>query len=312
MKIRLLNTLPRALRIFLICSAVGWSISTGLQASEAEHANDKTKGAKAVFMSNNMAQSAGVLTHKVQGGRLKITTTVYGNIVTDPASLSHIRARFDGMITKVNGNLGSKVKKGETLAVVESNASLKSYPVAAPFSGTVIARHANEGELSNGQVLFSIASYDDVWAQLKVFPKQLPVITEQQSVQLNLSGATLNTSIHHILPSPKEKPYVLAYAKIDNTSGRWPVGIAIKGLVTTKDVDVAMILPKSAIQEYAGTSVAFVKEGDQYHPRAVTLGKQDKVNIEVLSGLRIADRVVSQNSYLFKADLEKSEAGHEH
>ena len=95
-------------------------------------------------------------------GALSCCTTVYGNVVTDPASLSHIRARFDGMVTKVNANLGNKVKKGETLAVVESNESLKSYPVAAPFSGTVIARHANEGELSNGQVLFSIANYDDV------------------------------------------------------------------------------------------------------------------------------------------------------
>ena len=106
-------------------------------------------------------------------GSLNITPTVYGNIVTDPSSLSHVRARFDGMVTKVNANLGNKVKKGETLAVVESNESLKSYPVAAPFSGTVIARHANEGELSSVLVLFSIANYADVWAQLKIFPQQL-------------------------------------------------------------------------------------------------------------------------------------------
>jgi membrane fusion protein, heavy metal efflux system len=237
---------------------------------------------------------------------------VYGNIVTDPASLSHVRARFDGMVTKVNANLGNKVKKGETLAVVESNESLKSYPVTAPFSGTVIARHANEGELSNGQVLFSIANYDDVWAQLKIFPQQLSDIAEQQPVQLSLSGAALDTTILHILPSPDEKPYVLAYAKIANTSGRWPVGAAIKGLITINKLDVAMMVPKTSIQEFEGASVVFVKEGDEYRPVPVTLGLQDSFNIEVLSGLHIADVIVSQNSYLFKADLEKSEAGHDH
>ena len=215
------------LLVFIVCSALGLFSSTTIQASEGEHGKEEAHKDERVFMADSMAQKMGVMTQSVQTGSLNITTTVYGNIVTDPASLSHVRARFDGMVTKVNANLGNKVKKGETLAVVESNESLKSYPVAAPFSGTVIARHANEGELSNGQVLFSIANYDDVWAQLKIFPQQLSDIAEQQPAQLSLSGAALDTTIQHILPSPDEKPYVLAYAKIGNTSGQWPVGAAI-------------------------------------------------------------------------------------
>ncbi len=300
------------LLVFIVCSALGLFSSTTIQASEGEHGKEESHKDERVFMSDSMAQKMGVVTQSVQTGSLNITTTVYGNIVTDPASLSHVRARFDGMVTKVNANLGNKVKKGETLAVVESNESLKSYPVAAPFSGTVIARHANEGELSNGQVLFSIANYDDVWAQLKVFPQQLSDIAAQHPVQLSLSGAALDTTIQHILPSPDEKPYVLAYAKIANTSGQWPIGAAIKGLVTINKLDVAMMVPTTSVQEFEGASVVFVKEGDEYRPVPVTLGQQDDHNIEVLSGLHIADVIVSQNSYLFKADLEKSEAGHDH
>ena len=300
------------LLVFIVCSALGLFSSSAIQASEGEHGKVEAHKDERVFMSDSMAQKMGIMTQSVQTGSLNITTTFYGNIVTDPASLSHVRARFDGMVTKVNANLGNKVKKGETLAVVESNESLKSYPVAAPFSGTVIARHANEGELSNGQVLFSIANYDDVWAQLKVFPQQLLDIAEQQPVQLSLSGAALDTTIQHILPSPDEKPYVLAYAKIANTSGQWAVGAAIKGLVTINTLHVAMMVPKASIQEFEGASVVFVKEGDEYRPVPVVLGRQDNHNIEVLSGLHIADVIVSQNSYLFKADLEKSEAGHDH
>jgi cobalt-zinc-cadmium efflux system membrane fusion protein len=300
------------LLIFIMCSVIALLSSSPLYASEGEHGEEDIHDAEFVLMSDSMAQKMGVMTQRVQAGQLNITTTVYGNAVTDPASLSHIRARFDGMVTRVNANLGNKVKKGQTLAVVESNESLKSYPVAAPFSGIVIARHANEGELSNGQVLFSIANYDDVWAQLKVFPQQLSNIAEQQHVQLSLSGVTLDTTIHHILPSPDERPYVLAYAKIDNTTGQWPVGAAIKGLVTISTLDVAMMIPKASIQKFEGASVVFIKEGDEYHPVPVTLGQQDSINIEVLSGLHTEDVIVSQNSYLFKADLEKSEAGHDH
>ncbi|GAA6182760.1 efflux RND transporter periplasmic adaptor subunit [Aliiglaciecola sp. NS0011-25] len=300
------------LLIFIMCSVFTLLVSSPINASEGEHRDLETHDAEFVLMSDSMAQKMEVMTQSVKAGQLNITTTVYGNVVTDPASMSHIRARFDGIVTKVNVNLGNKVKKGQILAVVESNESLKSYPVIAPFSGIVIARHANEGELSNGQVLFSIANYNDVWAQLKLFPQQLSDIAEQQSVQLSLSEAKLNTTINHIIPSPDEKPYVLAYAKIDNTSGRWPVGAAIKGQVVTSSLNVAMMVPKAAIQEFEGASVVFVKEGNKYHSVPVTLGQQDNINIEVLSGLHIADVIVSQNSYLIKADLEKSEAGHDH
>ncbi|MFT4941201.1 MAG: cobalt-zinc-cadmium efflux system membrane fusion protein [Paraglaciecola sp.] len=314
MNVQPLNRKLTTLLFVLICNTLGLLISLPSLAlgSEISHENEEIHDGEFVLMPDKMAQSVGVVTQKVQAGRLNITMRVYGNIVTDPASLSHIRARFDGLVTQVNTNLGNKVKKGATLALVESNESLKSYPVAAPFSGIVIARHANEGELSNGQVLFSIANYEGVWAQLKVFPKQLADISPQQKVQLNLSQLRLDTFIHHILPSPDEQPYVLAYAKIDNRSGRWPVGAAIKGQVTTQNVDVAMLLPKTAIQQYEGASVVFVKVGDKYRPQPVTLGKQDIANIEVLAGLDRDDVIVSQNSYLLKADLEKSEAAHAH
>lgn len=279
---------------------------------EDDYGDEKTHNDEFVVMTQAIANEVGVTTEVVSGGTLNITKTVYGNVITDPASLSHIRARFDGIITQVNANLGSKVKKGATLAIIESNESLKSYSVTTPFSGTVIARHANEGELSNGQVLFSIANYDGVWAQLKIFPNQLRVIAEQQAVTLSLSGAKVESVISHILPSPEEQPYVLAYAKLDNTSGHWPVGAALRGDIAINTIDVDMLVPKAALQEYEDKTVVFVKEGDEYHPVPVTLGKQDNNNVEVLSGLSLLDVVVVSNSFLFKADLEKSEAGHDH
>jgi len=279
---------------------------------EDDHSDEKIHNNKFVVMTQAMASEVGVTTQAVSGGTLNITKTVYGNVVTDPASLSHIRARFDGIITQVNANLGSSVKKGATLAIIESNESLKSYPVTAPFSGTVIARHANEGELSKGQVLFSIANFDDVWAQLKIFPNQLRAVAKQQTVTLSLANATLDTVISHILPSPEEQPFVLAYAKVDNTSGHWPVGAALQADIAINTIDVGMLVPKAALQTYKGNSVVFVQKGDEYHPAPVSVGKQDSNNIEVLSGLSLSDVVVVSNSFLFKADLEKSEAGHAH
>jgi cobalt-zinc-cadmium efflux system membrane fusion protein len=292
------------LRLFIIASLA--MLSFMALSEEETHADEF------VTLSSEMAKANDLQTMAVKSGQLQILATVYGNVITDPASLSHIRARFDGVISAVTVNLGDSVKLGDALATVESNESLKQYKISSPFSGTVIARHANAGELSNGQILFSIANYDGVWVQLKVFPKQLSSIKAGQQVMLSHSGVQQLSTISHIAPSPDGKPYTLAYVRVINKDGRWPVGALIIGEITTATNDVEMLIPKTAIQSFKGTQVVFVQARNEYHPRPVKLGAADNNNIEVVSGLQNGDLIVSQNSYLLKADLEKSEAGHAH
>ena len=275
-------------------------------ASEGNHNKE------VAVISDSIANASGIETAVVSAGQLHNLTTLFGNVTTDPASLSHIRARFDGVISDVTVNLGDKVKSGDTLATVESNESLKRYQVTSPFTGTIIGRHANAGELSNGQILFSIANYDYVWAQLKIFPKQRASIKSGQKVWLSNADFVQESSISHTVPSSAGKPYTLAFVKLSNTDGNWPVGALAKAQVKTATQDIPLLIPKTAIQQYKRQKVVFVKKGNEYHPRHITLGLADNKNIEVLQGLETGERVVSQNSYLIKADLEKSEAGHDH
>ena len=123
--------------------------STALFAGEDDH-GEEGHSDEVVTMSTTTATKNGITTVQAFPGELAVSTTLYGRISADPASLSHIRARFNGVIKSVNVNIGDKVKKGDVLAIVESNESLKSYSITSPFDGSVIARHANNGELSNG------------------------------------------------------------------------------------------------------------------------------------------------------------------
>ncbi|OFA29951.1 biotin attachment protein [Glaciecola punicea] len=304
------------LRLFvLVCLAM---LCFATLAGESAQSNEYAHADEFVTLSAEMANANGLQTMAVTSGQLQILATAYGDVITDPASLSHIRARFDGVISAVTVNLGDSVKLGDTLATVESNESLKQYKITSPFSGNVIARHANAGELSNGQILFSIANYDDVWARLKVFPKQLSSVKAGQQVMLTHTGVKQSSTISHIAPSPDGKPYTLAYIRVNNKDGQWPVGALVSGQITVATSDVALLIPKTAIQTFEEKSVVFVlkssvREGhNEYHPRPVLLGTTDNMNIEIVNGLQNGERIVSLNSYLLKADLEKSEAGHDH
>ena len=46
--------------------------------------------------------------------------------------------------------------------------------------------------------------------------------------------------------------------------------------------------------------------------RPLELGKRDAERVEVLSGLVAGDPIVVEQSYLIKADIEKSGASHDH
>jgi cobalt-zinc-cadmium efflux system membrane fusion protein len=295
--------------LIIVCIAFTPVIALG---GEATLAGEKAHAEEFVTLSADMAKASGIQTMEVASGPLDLLATVYGDVTTDPASLSHIRARFDGVISAVKVNLGDNVSLGDTLATVESNESLKRYKITSPFTGIVIARHANTGELSNGQILFSIVNYDEVWVQLKVFPQQQALIKTGQKVLLSHSGLQQYSIINHIIPSAEGKPYTLAFIKLSNKDGQWPVGSLVMGQITITTSNFTQLIPKTAVQVFEGKSVVFVQQDNNYHPRSVLLGAADNFNIEVVKGVRPGERIVSQNSYLLKAELEKSEAGHAH
>jgi cobalt-zinc-cadmium efflux system membrane fusion protein len=263
-------------------------------------------------MSVEMAKQNSIETVAATSGVIHNEEVVYGKIVADPASLAHVNARFDGVIKEVKVNLGEEVKKGETLVVIESNESLNQYSIKAPMSGRIVARQANIGELTNGENLLTIANFDVVWAQLSVFPTQLSKVNANQQVLIHSTEFNQSAQISYLTPSLNDKPYSLAFVKLDNKTNKWPLGTVIKGAVTTSQHSAPVVVPKGAIQEFEGKDVVFIKEGNEYHPSAVKTGASDAINIAIIDGLNVGESVVVKNSYLLVADLKKSEAGHEH
>ena len=305
-------TILKALILSVTLMMIHGTVSAGdKQAGGDSHEDDKHAG-EVVTMSDETALQNGITTANVIAGDISLSTTLYGRISAVPGSLSHIRARFDGVIKDVKVNIGDTVKKGDVLAVVESNKSLKSYSIVSPFEGNVIARHANNGELSNGQVLFSLANYKNVWAQLTVFSQHLSKIKVGQAVELRHANFEQLSEIAYLTPSADGSPHSLANVTVDNSSGYWPLGTLVKAQVTTTTKAVSHMVPVTAVQEYEDKQVVFVSYDNEYKPRPVQLGVTDGRFIEVISGIELGELVVVTNSYLIKADLEKSEAGHDH
>ena len=58
--------------------------------------------------------------------------------------------------------------------------------------------------------------------------------------------------------------------------------------------------------------MVFAQVGETYEVRMLELGARDGEFAEVLSGLAPGTHYVTEQSFLIKADIGKSDAGHDH
>jgi cobalt-zinc-cadmium efflux system membrane fusion protein len=259
-----------------------------------------------------IAAKAGIKTKRAGPGEIKQTITVYGKAVADTSKISHIKARFAGIISQVKVSIGDNVKKGQVLAVIESNESLNRYNITAPFSGTITNRHAAVGEQTEVQSLFTLANFDQVWAEFQIFPTQSQKISAGQAVTVSLGNRHTQATLKHLIPSTNGQPFMVARALVSNKNGQWTPGLLVEGRVTVQKINTPLRINNLAIQLLNDEPVAFIKVGEQYQARPLTLGLSDNTHTQVLAGLKPGDEYVVQNSYLIKADLEKSGASHDH
>jgi cobalt-zinc-cadmium efflux system membrane fusion protein len=253
-----------------------------------------------------MAKRVGVETANLSSKILNQTIPVYGATTIGAEQLFQVGARYNGVIKTINFTVGDNVKKGNLLAVIESNESLNTYKITSPISGVVLQRNGNVGGITQNTSLFEIVNFDTLWAEFKVFTNQYNQIKVGQHVDIMHGEQTFNSTITNIIPS-KDQPYVLARVRLDNTALNLTSGQLLKGSIRVSQFEVDLAVEKIALQELGGRIGVFVKEGEEYEFTPLVLGRSDKYYIEVVDGLNKNSEYVNKNSYLIKADILKSE-----
>ncbi len=265
------------------------------------------------------ADAAGIRTEIAGPALIADTLSLSGRVVPNAEQMRAVTARFAGAIKHVDRSVGDRVQAGDRLALVESNDSLQVYAVTAPTAGIVVERHANPGEAAGDEPLFVIADYSRLWAELSLFPRDLPRIQVGQRVQLKaVDGAgEMEGSIVRIAPAEGPQHGSLsgvfnARVALDNRGAQWTPGLFVRADVHIGEAKVPLAVKRSGLQAFRDFTVVFAQVEETYEVRMLELGRQDETWVEVLGGLDAGTRYVAENSYLIKADIEKSGASHDH
>ncbi|HSM32411.1 MAG TPA: efflux RND transporter periplasmic adaptor subunit [Woeseiaceae bacterium] len=246
---------------------------------------------------------------------IRETITVQGTLNPDPDAVSEVRGRFSGLVQSLSKSVGDTVREGEQLARIQSNESLQSYTITAPVSGTVIARHASVGSMATDDPIYVIADTTRLVGDLKVFSRDLARVEVGQAVTItNLDGgAETETAIERILPTidPGSRAATVR-TLVDNAGAHWRPGQFVRGVITVAATDAPLAVQESALQTFRDFTVVYARVDDTYEVRMLDLGRRDGEYVEVLGGLEPGTEYVTENSYLIKADIEKSGASHDH
>lgn len=261
-----------------------------------------------------MAEAFGITTETAGPATLRETIAVYGTIVSDPARVREVSARFNGVIQAVDIALGEMVERGQRLATVESNESLQSYAINAPIAGLVMERSANAGEQTGGRRLFTVVDTSAVWAELAVFPGDRSRVALGQEVKIAAAtgGDAVTGTISFVSPVASANQSVTARVTLDNSEGRWAPGTYVTATVKVAEFEVPLAVRRTGLQSFRDFTVVYAQFDDQYEVRMLDLGRQDDEWVEILGGLEPGTRYVTANSYVLKADVEKAGASHDH
>lgn len=265
------------------------------------------------------AAAAGVQTDTAGPAVLKDTLVLTGRLVPNAERVREVSARFPGAIREVVRSVGDTVRAGDRLASIESNESLETYAVTAPIAGVITERRANPGENASGETLFVIADYGSLWAELNLFPRDLGRVKVGQKVALKSVDGELSGegTVVRVAPAAAAQPGAVgsvytARVMLDNADRRWTPGLFLEGAVQIGETKVPLAVKRSGLQAFRDFTVVFEQIGETYEVRMLELGRQDDTFVEVLAGLKPGVKYVAGNSYLIKADIEKSGASHDH
>jgi cobalt-zinc-cadmium efflux system membrane fusion protein len=216
-----------------------------------------------------------------------------------------------------------------------SGAKGGAYTLIAPIDGTIIEKHISIGEvLKDDTQAFVIADLSSIWVNVTVYARDLARVHVGQSVRVRAEGIEQPAAgtIAYVGPVVGEQTRsAVARVVLKDPGKAWRPGLFVTADVAVDQVDAPVVIAYEGVQTVEGKEVVFVEEGDAFKARPIKLGRRGRAPaldipaatratpeaqgielVEVLSGISAGERYVGKNSFILKAELGKSEAGHEH
>lgn len=225
-----------------------------------------------------------------------------------------LRARAEH--EKARAALRAAADKLHMMGVNPEKLAGSTFPLTAPFAGTVIEKKAVLGELAPiDQSLFTVADLSTLWIESDLFEKYLGKVKVGAQATVTISAypeEVFKGRLTYISSTMnKETRTVKARVEVPNPDGRLKPEMFATVAIGTGGSAKALIVPEDAVLLLQGQPTVFVAEGGGFEPRAVEVGERAQGYAVLKSGVAAGESVVVSGAYALKARLLKSQIGAE-
>jgi cobalt-zinc-cadmium efflux system membrane fusion protein len=194
--------------------------------------------------------------------------------------------------------------------------SLTAYEIRSPIDGVILEKHIVVGEaLDANSGLFVIADLSTVWVEVTVYAQELGRVREGRPVTIRSDEIDLiaHGSLSYIGSLVgAESRSAKAIVKLPNPERLWRPGLFVTADVLVEEIDVPVAVSEEALQPFRDWQVVFARFDNVFEIRPVELGRAAQGWVEILGGIEPGQEYVTTNSYVLKAEIEKSGATHDH
>jgi len=191
---------------------------------------------------------------------------------------------------------------------------VSSVVVPAPIDGVVTARTANLGQVVGmGQEMFVVTDLSDVWAVGDLYEQDFAAVRVGSAATVSTPaypGLTLRGRVAYI--DPRVEPATRTAkvrVEVPNQDGRLRLGMYLSMAFDTRTGQRVVLVPKAAVQSLGDRQVVFLPakgETGKFIQRIVRLGEQRGESQVVLSGLQPGEIVVTEGSFLLRAEAARN------
>jgi cobalt-zinc-cadmium efflux system membrane fusion protein len=194
-------------------------------------------------------------------------------------------------------------------------------PIRSPLQGTVIERNATIGAtVGPDTVLFKLADLSTLWLVAKVPETTMRDIRRGDTVTVKvdaLPDQPVSGRVSYIGAIVSDTTRTVdVRIDVPNRTGELKPGMFARAQFATRgtrQVSEQILIPQIAVQELNRKRVVFVPRSDGgFDVREVTVGASVGDDIQVLSGLKAGDTIVTTGSFTLKSQAVRGEAGESH
>lgn len=252
-----------------------------------------------------------------QAAERKRTLAAEGIVARKEAQAAEAEAAAaDAEVSAARAELGALGAGDEEL---QSGQGAPWFTLRSPITGTVIERHAREGQMADpSQTLFHIGDLSRLWLIVQAFERDAVRIqpgTEARVTFAAFPGQEFTGKVglvgQRVDAASRTIPVRL---ELDNREGRLKPGMSASAFIPLGDEGARLLtVPAASLQRLEGGWFAFLPVGKgAFEKREVGRGRTLGGDVEVLSGLKPGEQVVVEGAFLLKSEVEKSHGGGEH